>query len=80
MVLHTLRLRKNGRHFTDNIFKYIFLNKNVWISIKLSFKFVLNGPIDNKSVLVSTAWCWTGDKPLSEPKMNQLYDAYVLQF
>ena len=32
---------------TDNIFKCIFLNENVWISIKISLKFVLKGPINN---------------------------------
>ena len=32
---NTLRLRQNGCHFADDIFKCIFLNKNVWISIKV---------------------------------------------
>ena len=27
--LNTLRLRKNGRHFADDIFKYFFLNVNI---------------------------------------------------
>ena len=31
----------------DDIFKCIFLNENVWISIKISLKFVPYGPIDN---------------------------------
>ena len=31
-----LRLRQNGHHFTDDIFNCIFLNENVWISIKIS--------------------------------------------
>ena len=30
-----------GRHFPDDIFKYIFLNGNVWIAIKIPLKFVL---------------------------------------
>ena len=33
--LNTLRPRQNGRHFPDDIFKCIFLNENVWISIKI---------------------------------------------
>ena len=33
-VKSTLRLRQNGHHFTDAIFKCIFLNENVWILIK----------------------------------------------
>ena len=32
--LKTLRPRKNGRHFTGDIFKCIFLNENIWIPIK----------------------------------------------
>ena len=31
----------------DYIFKRIFLNENVWISIQISLKFVPDGPIDN---------------------------------
>ena len=32
-TVNTLRLRQNGRHFADGIFKCIFLNEKVWISI-----------------------------------------------
>ena len=28
------------------VFQYIFLNENVWISIKISLKFVPEGPIN----------------------------------
>ena len=41
--VNTLRPRQNGRHFPDVIFKWIFLNENVWISIDWHFKFVLRG-------------------------------------
>ena len=33
--------------FTDDIFKHIFLNENIKISIQFSLKFVPKGPIDN---------------------------------
>ena len=33
-ITNTLRPRQNGRHFPDAIFKYIFSNKNISISIK----------------------------------------------
>ena len=57
-------------HFADNIFKFIFLNENVWISIKISLKFVTKGPNNNIPVLVQImAWHWPGEKPLSEPMM-----------
>ena len=45
-------LCQNGRRFADDIFKCIFLNENVRISIQFSLKFVPKGPIDNKSALV----------------------------
>ena len=71
--LNTLRPREIGRHFADNIFKWIFLNKNVWISINISLKFVPRGSINDIPTLVQVmAWRWPGDKPLSEPKMVRL--------
>ena len=71
--INTLRLRWNEQHFADDIFKRIFFNENVWISIKISLKFVPKGPINNIPALVQImAWrCW-GDKPLSEPMMVSL--------
>ena len=36
---NTLSLRHNGRHFTDDIFKCIFLNENIWISLRISPNF-----------------------------------------
>ena len=44
--------RQDGRHFPDNIFKCIFLNENMLISIKISLKFVPKGPINNIAALV----------------------------
>ena len=71
--LNTLRPRQNRRHFADEIFKWIFLNENVWISIKISLKFVPRGPISNITALVQImAWRRPGDKPLSEPMMVRL--------
>ena len=68
--VNTLRPRQNGRHFADDIYKWIFLNENVWIPIKISLKFVPRGPINNIPALVQImAWRRSGDKPLSEPIM-----------
>ena len=68
-----IEARQNGRHFPDDIFKSIFLNKNVWFSIKVSLKFVPKGPINNIPTLVQImAWRRSGDKPLSEPIMINL--------
>ena len=69
-LFNTLGPRQNGHRFTDDIFKGIFLNENVWISIKISLKFVPKGPINNIPALVQImAWRRPGDKPLSEPTM-----------
>ena len=69
----TLRPRQNGRHFADDIFKWIFLNENVWIWIKISLKFVPKVPINNFPAFVQImAWCRSGDKPLSESMMVSL--------
>ena len=62
----------------DDIFKCIFLNENVRISIKISLKFVPKRPINNVPVLVQIkAWRRPGDKPLSEPMLTQFTDAYM---
>ena len=50
--VNTLRPRPNGRHLPDDVFKRIFLNENVWISIKISLKFVPKGQINNIPSLV----------------------------
>ena len=65
---HSLKtLRQNGHHFADDVFKCIFWNENVWISLKISLKFVPKGPINNIPALVQImAWCRPSDKPLSE--------------
>ena len=61
--LNTLRPRQNGRRFTDDTFKRIFLNENFRILIKISLKFVPKGPINNNQSLVQTmAWRRWGDK------------------
>ena len=69
-VRNTLRPRQNGRHFADYVFKCIFLNWNLCVSIKSSLNFVPKGPINNIPALVQImAWRRTGGKPLSEPMM-----------
>ena len=80
--VNTLKLRHNGRYFPDDIFKCIFLNKNVWISIKIPLKFVSKVSINNIPALVQTmAWRWPGDKPLFEPMMfSLLTHIYITQF
>ena len=70
---NTLRPRQNGHHSPEDILKGIFLNENISILIKISLKFVPKGPINNIPTLVQImAWCWPGNKPLTEPLMVSL--------
>ena len=70
---NTLRPKQNGHHFADDICKWLFLNENVWIPIKISLTFVPLGLINNIPVLVQImAWRRPGDKPSSEPILVSL--------
>ena len=72
-IFTTLRPRQDGRHFTDDIIKFIFLSYNVLIPIKISLKSVPKGPANNILALVQImAWRHPGDKPLSESMMVSL--------
>ena len=74
--INTLRPRKNGRHFADDILKCIFFNANLWTSNTLSLKYVPYGLFGDMSALVQIiAWCRTSNKPLSDLMM--ITDAYV---
>ena len=73
-----MKLRQDGRHFPDDIFKCIFFNGNVRISIEISLQFVAKGPINSIPALVQImAWHQPGDKPSSEPMMVRLSHIYA---
>ena len=68
--VNTLRPRQNGHHFADDTVKFIFVNENVKMSIKISLKFVPWCPINNIPALIQTmTWRRPGDKPLFEAMM-----------
>ena len=78
LYINTLRPRQDSSHFPTDIFKYIFLNENVWIFVTISLKFVPKGSINNIPSLVQImAWPWSGDKPLSGPILAFFIDAYM---
>ena len=72
--INILKPRQNGRHFADDIFKCIFLNEYVWISIKIPLKSVPGGPPINivPTLVMIMAWRRPGEKPLSEPMLVRL--------
>ena len=73
-MLNTLRPRKNAWwSFRRRYFRFVLLNENIWISIKISLKFLPKGPINNIPALVPImTWRRPGDKPLSKPMMVSL--------
>ena len=76
----TLRTSRKfcSKYTLSDIFKCISLKENFWLSNKISLKYVLYGLIGNKPVFVQImAWHWAWDRPLSEPVMSLLTDAYV---
>ena len=67
---NALRLRQIGRHL-----KCLFLKENFWVSIKMSLKFVPQGPVNKIPWLVQImALCRPGDKRLSESIMVKSTD------
>ena len=71
ILVNTLGSRQIFRHFANDIFKFIFLNENVWILLKIWLKFVPSVWINNFPALVQImAWRRPGNKPLSEPYMH----------
>ena len=56
--------------FPDDIFKMIFMNENLCISIKISLKIVLINHIQALAQIMG--WRRPGDKPLSEPIVVRL--------
>ena len=67
IFLNALKPRENRRHFADNIFKYIFLDENVLIPLRIWLKFASKVPINNIPTLVQIMACRPIDaKPLSE--------------
>ena len=72
-TINTLRLRQDGRHVANDIFKCIFLNKNVWFRIRTPPKFVPKRLFNNIPALVQImAWRRSYNKPLSVPMMVSL--------
>ena len=72
--LNTLTGGQNDCRFAEDISKCILLNENVWISIKISLKFVPLFPINDISALIQImarwqAIIWTND--------GYITDAYI---
>ena len=69
VLTHRGRDEIDAIYFADDIFKCILLNENILISIKISLRCILKGPINNIPALVQiVAW----RRPLSEPMVVSL--------
>ena len=70
-VINSSTPGQNSHHFTDNIFKCIFVIKKNCISIGISLKFVAKGPIGNKAALFKAmAQRRAVDKPFHESMIS----------
>ena len=68
MGVDTLKPGHYGRHIEKTL-SNAFSEKSLYL-IKISQKFIPNGPIDNITAMVQImAWCQPGAKSLSEPMM-----------
>ena len=64
-MVNTLRPRQDGRRFTNDIFKRIFFNEKILISIEISLEFVPKSSTNNKLALVHImTWRWTNGGPV----------------
>ena len=72
---NTLRPRQNGRHYSDGIFKCILLNDDVWISLKVSLKFVPKVRINN---IVAFVYMMAWRRPCHH--LNQLCLYYLRMY
>ena len=71
-----LPLDKMAGIFADKNFKWIFVNENDRILIRISLKFVHKSRIYNKTALVQVmARRRKGGKPLPKPMLTQFIDA-----
>ena len=69
----TFRPRRNGHHFAESIFKRIFFNGNVWISIKTSSKFVPKSQIKKIPTLVQVMARYP---PGTKPSFKSVMDSH----
>ena len=66
---------------TDDNFKFILLNENYRIPIRISLKFFLKCSFDNKPAMVQVmARCLTGDQPLPELMLTSFTGAYMRHY
>ena len=72
ITLKTLRPKDNCRHFSDYIFKWIFVNGKVWILIENSICSHVSNLFLGVQITLFQHWFRPGDKPLSEPMMISL--------
>ena len=70
---NTLGPRQNGRHFPDDIFKCIFLNENVRVSIKISLKIV---PMVQSTLFQNWLRQWLGAGQATSHCLSQWWLVY----
>ena len=67
---------QNDRHFSDDIFKCIFINEKFCVFVQISLEFVPKGPIDNKSGS-GNGWARSRRQAIIWEMLTQFTDAYM---
>ena len=78
--LNILKLRQNGQHFLDEIYKFICLCKNCCILIRIALKFFPDVLINNR---MTWHWHWIGgtlSDPMAQAKFTVTYFALLIYF
>ena len=71
-------LGHNGRHFTDDVFKCIFVNEKFCILNRISLKFVAKRSFDKKiSIGSCNGLAPSRRQPLHEPMLAYFVDVYM---
>ena len=66
-ILNTMKLRQNGHHFADDIFKQIFGTTIIPFLFNFTERYYRGFNCQYDSMVQIIAWHRSGDKPLSEP-------------
>ena len=81
--LNTLRPRQNGCHFPDDILKWIFLDENIWISIKdLSMMYRALWDRRHEGAMRISQWLTYPSGPWVAPAISSLWlrDVWMTEF
>ena len=66
---HIIQVKTKWPSFANNIIKFIFVDKDIWVSNKISLIYAHLGPQNWSSMVHVMAWCLTCEKTLPKPML-----------